>query len=119
MVASSILGSVGAGLISTWLVDVNESIWIGFQVLFGIGIGIGMQQPTMMAQIVLPKEDQPTGVALMFFGQNLGGAIFVSDAQNVFIDALASKLSGIPGLRLGKAAIVQMGATSIKKIVAP
>ena len=117
MIASAVLGSVGAGLISTWQVDVDRSMWIGFQVLFGFGIGIGMQQPSMMAQIVLPKIDQPTGVALMFFGQNLGGAIFVSVAQNIFTDALASQLSSIPGLQLGKAAIVQMGATSIKKMV--
>ena len=117
MIASAVLGSVGAGLISTWQVDVDRSMWIGFQVLFGFGIGIGMQQPSMMAQIVLPKIDQPTGVALMFFGQNLGGAIFVSVAQNIFTDALASKLSSIPGLQLGKAAIVQMGATSIKEMV--
>lgn len=118
VIASAVLGSIGAGLISTWQVDVNKSTWIGFQVLFGFGIGIGMQQPTMMAQIVLPKLDQPTGVAFMFFGQNLGGAIFVSVAQNVFTDALAGKLSSVPGLRLDKAAIVRMGATSIEELVA-
>lgn len=76
-----------------------------------------MQQPSMMAQIVLPKANQPTGVALMFFGQNLGGAIFVSVAQNVFADTLASDSSSIPGLHLNKSAIAQMGATSIKKVV--
>lgn len=77
-----------------------------------------MQQPTMMAQIVLNKEDQPTGVALMFFGQNLGGAIFVSVAQNVFTSALAGKLAGVTGLHLDKAAIVRLGATSIKTMIA-
>ncbi|KAF3007545.1 hypothetical protein E8E13_006576 [Curvularia kusanoi] len=118
MVLSAILSSIGAGLISTWGVDVAKPIWIGFQVLFGFGIGLGMQQPSMMAQIVLPKEDQPTGVALMFFGQNLGGAIFVSVAQNVFTDALASKLTRIPGLQLEKSDIVRLGATSIKTLAA-
>jgi MFS family permease len=117
MLASTVLASVGAGLISTWQVDVKKSLWIGFQVVFGFGIGIGMQQPSMMAQVVLPKEDQPTGVALMFFGQNLGGAIFVSVAQNVFTDKLASKLVAVPGLQVEKQAIVQMGATTIKKLV--
>ncbi|KAJ4992876.1 hypothetical protein SVAN01_01580 [Stagonosporopsis vannaccii] len=119
MVASAILGSVGGALISLWQINVTRSMWIGTQALFGFGIGIGMQQPTMMAQIVLPKEDQPTGVALMFFGQNLGGAIFVSVAQNVFTDALASKLTSLPELHLDKAAIVRMGATSIEGLVVP
>jgi hypothetical protein len=93
-------------------------MWIGFQVLFGFGIGMGMQQPTMMAQIVLSKKDQPTGVALMFLGQNFGGAIFVGVAQNVFTDALASNLTAIRGLHLDKSAIVRLGATSLKKLVA-
>lgn len=119
MIASAILGSVGAGLISTWQIDVQKSVWIGTQVLFGFGIGVGMQQPSMMAQIVLPKGDQPTGVALMFFGQNLGGAIFVSVAQNIFTDTLASRLSNFAELHLDKAAIIQMGATSVKDLVAP
>ncbi|KAJ8111147.1 hypothetical protein OPT61_g6184 [Boeremia exigua] len=118
MIASTVLGSVGAGLISTWRVDVDRAMWIGVQVLFGFGVGVGMQQPSMMAQIVLPKKDQPTGVALMFFGQNLGGAIFVSVAQNVFTDALASKLSSVPGLHLDEATVARLGATSIKNLVA-
>jgi MFS family permease len=118
MMLSAILGSIGAGLISTWGSDVHKSMWIGFQVLFGFGIGMGMQQPTMMAQIVLSKKDQPTGVALMFLGQNFGGAIFVGVAQNVFTDALASNLTAIRGLHLDKSAIVRLGATSLKKLVA-
>lgn len=115
MIVSAILGSIGAGMISTWHVDVSKSMWIGFQVLFGFGIGIGMQQPIMIAQMVLSNIDQPTGVALMFFGQNLGGAIFVSVAQNVFTDRLTGELSSVPGLELGQAAIVRMGATSIRR----
>jgi hypothetical protein len=79
---------------------------------------MGMQQPTMMAQLVLSNEDQPTGVALMFFGQNFGGAIFVSVAQNVFTDELASKLTAIPGLHLDRSAIIRFGATSLKNLIA-
>lgn len=89
MIASAILGSIGAGLISTWMADVEKSIWIGLQLLFDFGTGIGMQQPTMMARIALDKVDQPTGVALMFFGQSLGGATFMSAAQTGFTSALA------------------------------
>ncbi|KAF3035684.1 hypothetical protein E8E12_005336 [Didymella heteroderae] len=100
MIASAFLGSIGAGLISSWHIDVNNSVWIGFQVIFGVGIGIGMQQPTMMAQIVLPKPDHPTGVALMFLGRTW------------------EEQFSVPGLRLDKAEIVQMGATSIKDLVA-
>ncbi|KAF1848750.1 putative efflux pump antibiotic resistance protein [Cucurbitaria berberidis CBS 394.84] len=117
MIVSAILASTGAGMITTWPVDVSKRFWMGYQVLFGLGIGLGMQQPGMMAQIILPREDQPIGMALMFFGQNLGGAVFVSVAQNVFTDELARKLSAVPGLNLDKKAITNIGATMIKDLV--
>jgi MFS family permease len=117
MIASAVLSSIGAGLITTWQIDVNKSMWIGYQVLVGFGTGMGMQQPSMTAQIVLPKADAPTGVSLMFFGQNLGGAIFISVAQNLFTDELASELSIIPGLEISKEMVVRLGATKIKEMV--
>lgn len=117
MILSSAIFSIGIGLITTWPVDVHHSIWIGYQFLTGIGVGIGMQQPSMNAQIVLSKEDNPTGVSLMMFAQNLGGAIFLCVAQSVFTDELAKQLTKIPGLHLSKNQVVQMGATSIRKLV--
>lgn len=117
MIASSILSAIGAGLITTWPLNVGSNLWIGYQVLFGIGIGIGMQQPSMVVQVVLPRSDVPAGVSFMFFGQNLGGAIFVSVAQNVFADGLASRLSKIPGLNLDGSSVAQMGATKIREMV--
>lgn len=118
MIASAIISSVGAGCVSTWPVDVHRSMWIGYQVLFGIGVGIGMQQPSVTAQIVLPREDQAIGVALMSFGQNLGGAVFVSVAENVFTDKLVKSLQAVPGFSLTRQAIVEMGAIKIKNFVA-
>jgi MFS family permease len=117
MIASAILSSIGAGLVSTWKIDVHRSKWIGYQVLLGFGVGIGMQQPSTMAQIVLDRKDAPTGVSLMFFSQNLGGAVFVSVAQNIFADNLAERLAKISGLDMDRSAVVQMGATKIRQMV--
>jgi MFS family permease len=117
MIVSSVLGSIGAGLLTTWGVDVHRSVWIGYQVLFGFGIGIGMQQPIMSAQIVLSDKDAPIGVALMFASQNLGGAIFVSVAQSVFAVTLAAQLTKIPGLNLSSKDVAEKGATNIKAMV--
>jgi MFS family permease len=117
MVLSAVIFSIGIGLVTTWPVDVNHSVWIGYQFLTGFGVGIGMQQPTINAQIVLPKEDNPTGVSLMMFAQNLGGAVFLSVAQSVFTDELARQLTKIPGLHLSKSQVVGMGATSIRNTV--
>ncbi|KAI7356019.1 MFS general substrate transporter [Hortaea werneckii] len=115
-IASAIIMPIGAGLITTWTVQTGSPKWVGFQVLFGFGVGLGMQQATMAAQTVLRKQDVPTGVALLFFAQQLGGAIFVSVGQNV----LNSKLvSGIVRLvpDLSPERILNTGATELRRIV--
>lgn len=43
--ADSKILQVGVGLMSTWKSHTNHSMWIGYQVIYGLGIGAGMQQP--------------------------------------------------------------------------
>lgn len=117
MIASSILMSIGAGLITTFTPETGHPEWIGYQVLFGFGIGIGMQQSNMAAQTILSKKDIATGAALMFFALSFGGALFISVGQNVFSNSLLSKLSGIPNL--DPAVIMNTGATALKSVVDP
>ncbi|KAJ7754192.1 MFS transporter [Mycena maculata] len=81
MILSTILTTVGAGLLSTFTVDTGHSHWIGYQVIYGIGAGFGFQQPLTAAQTLLSIEDVPTGTSLMLFMQILGGALFVSLIQ--------------------------------------
>ncbi|KAI7155554.1 MFS general substrate transporter [Hortaea werneckii] len=115
-IASAIIMPIGAGLITTWTVQTGSPKWIGFQILFGFGVGLGMQQATMAAQTVLRKQDVPTGVALLFFAQQLGGAIFVSVGQNVLNSEL---VSGIVRLvpDLSPERILNTGATELRRIV--
>lgn len=117
MIASAILMSIGAGLLTTFTPETSHPKWIGYQVIFGFGIGLGMQQSNMAVQAILSKKDIPTGAALMFFAQSLGGAIFVSVGQNIFSNALLSGLSGISDL--DPVVILNTGATAIKSIVDP
>jgi hypothetical protein len=51
----------------------------------------------MAAQTVLPRKDVAIGVSLMFFGQQLFGAVFTSVSQNVLNNQLANRLASIPG----------------------
>ena len=89
--------------------------WIGYQALIGLGIGMGMLQPSMAAQTTLLKKDVPIGVALVTFNQALGGAIFLSVGQVVFVNGLIGGLANIPGLDAAK--IVNAGATDLRGIV--
>ncbi|KAK9778021.1 putative Rubrofusarin-specific efflux pump aurT [Seiridium cardinale] len=118
LIICSILANVGAGLMSTFRANTPQSIWIGYQVLFGFGIGLGQQQAGLAAQTVLPTKDVPAGVSIKFFGQQLGGAVFVSAAQNIFSNRLVSGLSSL-GLDIDPKAIVNLGATELKNYVGP
>lgn len=115
MILSSILTPIGAGLISTFTPHTGHSAWIGYQALFGLGIGLGMQQPSVAAQTLLPRKDVSIGAALMMFAQTLGGAVFISVGNNIFGTRLAHSLGRIDGVDVGSVATI--GATDLQKMV--
>ncbi|KAI7974928.1 hypothetical protein EIK77_001681 [Talaromyces pinophilus] len=110
-----VIGSIGAGLLTTWTVDTSTGKWIGYQILFGAGIGMGMQQSIIVAQAVLPMADVPIGTCIMQFFQMFGGSLFVSVAQNQFTNHLAAGLTGIAGINVQQ--IVNAGATEITNLI--
>ncbi|KAI9717527.1 MAG: hypothetical protein M1812_004668 [Candelaria pacifica] len=116
MIASSVFMSIGAGLMSTFKTDTNHAMWIGYQAMFGFGVGMGMQQPIIAAQTVLPLADIPVGTAGVFFVQTLGGALFIAVAQNVFTTRLLSGLqSAVPDL--DPTIVLSTGATNLKTVI--
>lgn len=89
---SSTFASVGAGLISTFRVDTGHPAWIGFQVIFGIGLGLGVQLPITIVQVSCPREDIAAATSLIVFCQILGGAVFIAVAQSVITSSLTHGL---------------------------
>jgi len=117
MIANGCIMSIGAGLITTFTPNTGHAKWIGYQVVLGFGIGLGMQQASLAAQAVLARKDAPTGISLIMFCQLLGGAVFVSIGQNVFTNELVNGLVGVVGIQ--PAAVVATGATELRKKVDP
>ena len=115
MFVSTILMSVGSGLTTTFDKQTATKEWIGYQVIFGLGLGTGMQQASLAAQTVLNQKDVSIGISLMFFAQSLGGAVFVCVGQALFINHLSSALDNISGIDVG--AILAAGATGLAKVV--
>ena len=115
-IACACLMSIGTGLLTTLKVDSGSGAWIGFQFLTGFGMGFGMQQSGIAAQVVLAPEDVPIGASLMMFGQSLGGSVFVCVAQNVFIQKLVTNLSKV--LPSASAEVLAgVGATDLRQFV--
>lgn len=116
VIASSILMAIGAGLISTFEVDTGNAKWIGYQIVYGFGVGFGMQQALIAAQTVLHLDDVPVGTSLIMFMQTLGGALFISIAQNVFTNSLLSNLAS-KAPEFPSDLVLRTGATSLKDAV--
>lgn len=116
MIASSVLMSIGVGLLSTLEVDSGHAKWIGYQIIYGFGVGFGMQQALIAAQTVLKLDDVPVGTSLIIFMQTLGGALFISVAQNIFTNRLVSNLlEKVP--TMDPSIVLKTGATSLKGAV--
>ncbi len=115
MILGSCLMAIGAGLLTTWSSSTAPPGWIGFQVLLGLGVGFNMQHPNLAIQVVLPSSDIPTGTAFLSLCQTLGGAIFVSVGQNLFLNKFTSALEAIDGIDV--ASLVRYGATDLTKAV--
>lgn len=116
--ASVVLSAIGAGLLTTWTVDVSTAKWIGYQIVYGFGVGFGMQQAIITVQAVLPLKDIPVGTAMASFAMNFGGSLFVSAAQNVFNNRLVSELQ-LSTTGVDPSVILHVGATELKNVVPP
>ncbi|KAJ5976581.1 MFS transporter [Penicillium waksmanii] len=113
MIAGSMVMAIGAGLFLLFRTNTSLAMWLGFQVVFGAGAGIGLELPNIAVQTVLPEKDVSIGTCLVVFARSLGGAIFVSVGQNVFSNCIVSGiLARVP--ELDPYIILQTGATELR-----
>lgn len=116
MLISSVIMTIGAGLLSTLKVDSGHPAWIGYQALTGIGIGVGLQQAMIVVQTAVQDTDVPSATAIVMFTQSLGGALFVSVGQNVFQNQLFKNLA-IEAPSVNAAQVAGTGATMLRHVV--
>ncbi|KAI6781969.1 uncharacterized protein J7T54_005180 [Emericellopsis cladophorae] len=116
LMAGTALMAVGCGLLATLRVSSPDAHVIGFQILFGAGLGFSLAQPINAVQTVLPREDIPTGLTMVNFMKFVGGTIFVSVSQGVLTSTLRSELRrSVPDLDIS--AILGQGATDLSQAV--
>ncbi|KAJ7253911.1 major facilitator superfamily domain-containing protein [Mycena rebaudengoi] len=119
MILSGILAVLGTGMLTTLKSTSSQTNPLPFEILTGLGVGLGMQQPILAAQAALELKDIAVGTAILMFAQTLGGALFVSIGQVTFTTTLAATLvqKKVPGV--DPAVILSAGATSLKSAVNP
>lgn len=112
MFIGSALLTIGSGLCTTFKVNTGNGPWIVYQIIIGMGAGVGFQQCINALQTVLPVHDIPVGIAIITFAQSLSAALFISIAQNVFQNRLVANLRHVAP-DVNPAAIIQAGAANL------
>ncbi|THW80086.1 MFS general substrate transporter [Aureobasidium pullulans] len=115
IIGSAIL-IVGSALLTTWSANIGAGIWIGYQIVTGVGLGAILQGPNIAAQTVLPDSDVSIGLSFLQFITFFAGSTFVTVSQTLLENGLVSGLRDIlPDL--DPSTISGAGATAIRDMV--
>ncbi|RDW72815.1 hypothetical protein BP6252_06722 [Coleophoma cylindrospora] len=118
MVVAGVLASIGVALLYTLDIGSSSAKWIGYQVLTGLGLGLGFQVPVSAVQATLPQIDIPSGSAMIIFIQTIGGAFLVSAGESAFEATLTKKLESSDA-SVSPLTVIGTGATDVRKVFAP
>ncbi|KAL9606317.1 MAG: hypothetical protein Q9179_000490 [Wetmoreana sp. 5 TL-2023] len=113
MFVGSVFGAIGSGLFTTFTPETSESKWIGYQIIFAIGSAFFSVTPLMVAQTALALTDVPIGSSMVIFAQIMGSSIFVSVAQALFTNNLASGLQRLRLSSINAGTVSTTGVTGI------
>ncbi|KAI1214200.1 major facilitator superfamily domain-containing protein [Annulohypoxylon truncatum] len=95
MIIGTALSIAGATLLTTIHMDSSIAKIVGYQLLYGFGVGFGFGQPSYVVQTILPPSDVPIGVTFITLMQNLSASIFVAVGQSILQGELRSRLQSI------------------------
>ncbi|KAK3901108.1 major facilitator superfamily domain-containing protein [Staphylotrichum tortipilum] len=111
-----VLFCVGSGMVTTFGLDSPLRIWFGYQVIVGLGIGVGFQVGVLVVQNSVSHEWIPQATACVQFFQSMGGAIFIAVAQAVFQNGMTSGIErNVPGVP--PQIFINSGASQIPQVL--
>ena len=104
MLATSVLAPVASGLLTTLDLDDNLAKSAALLGILGVGIGLGMQGPSLAVQTVLSIKDVSIGTAIIGFGGGMGSALWTCASATLFqgrlVDEIEAHSPGINGTAL-------------------
>lgn len=139
---STVLLSVASGLYSTLGPGSPTGWWVGFQILGGVGSGLGLQvvglplvacdmpislyrsfanallQAIIAIQAVVTGEELSTAMAFIVFTQSLGPAVVLTLCNLIFYTSLRAQLPQ-EAPQVDATAVINAGATGFREIVSP
>ncbi|KAH8880877.1 putative MFS transporter [Thozetella sp. PMI_491] len=115
LLAAGAIATLGVGMIYTFNLDAGIGPIIGYQILYGVGTGLGVQTPNLVATVTSAPEDVSIAVATVSFFMFLAGAWGVAASDAILNNLLLQKLpSYVPGIE--PLAVLTAGAAGIKDL---
>jgi len=119
LVIAPIVSCVGAGLLTSIQLGTSASRIIGYQILYGIGIGCTYQNVLVAVQAEWRDRVEliPRATALISFGQIFGGALGVTIAETVFTNQLRRNLAiSAPNLPASIISALEQSVTTLEEL---
>lgn len=118
MILAAVLSTVGSGLIYMFEIDTTAGKWIGYQIVAGVGVGLGCQIPIIVNQALVAPSDLASVSAVTLFLQTIGGSFWVSAAQAAFVNRMLKKLPETAP-NVDPRLVVATGATDLSRVFSP
>ena len=109
----AVLTAVGSGLLSILHPSSAMGQWVGFQVLCGVGRGLGSQMPIIAMQSQIQPSEISSAMSLLTFTQSLGTSIFLSISNTILDQSLRAQLGS------QAEQVIAVGATEFRDVVSP
>jgi EmrB/QacA subfamily drug resistance transporter len=119
LVIGPLISSIGAGLLFTIKADTDNAKLIGYQILFGAGLGAALQNVIIAIQTAYHDKPKmiPQATSLVSFFQLVGGVIGIAIAGTIFANQFRSGLATYaPDLPPELAVLVRQSVTVIKML---
>ncbi|KAF3054874.1 putative HC-toxin efflux carrier TOXA [Daldinia childiae] len=112
----AVMVTIANGILSTLSPTTSTGEWIGYQIIHGVGRGLGMQMPILAVQNTLPPAQISIAMAFLMFSQNFGGALFLSFAETIFSNSLKTLIPEYAP-SVDPETIINAGATGFRSII--
>lgn len=113
LLLGAIAGTLGAVLVQTINADAPIGIWIAYEAVIGLGVGIALQVPMVANQAAVGVEDIAAVTALTLFAENVGVSLFIASSEAAFTNGLVKSLAQKTP-RLSPELVLNAGVTRIR-----
>lgn len=109
---------IGTAIMVHFSPSTTVGVWIGYQIVQGIGGGLSVQVPILATHNNCPQEQISVVSALLVFCQNLGGTFFLTFAELTFNTELRKGLIEYAP-NVDPDMVIAAGASAVRTVVPP